>query len=89
MNQNLRKAIFDMEKVDALMHSVEDGLTIDVMPEERERADRAAYLFYALWDVIHQVKDDLEKISGDCLVVDAIYAVNDVRRQARTLESED
>ena len=89
MNQNLNKAIFDIEKVDALMHSAEDALTIDVMPEERERADRAAYLFYALWDAIHQVKDDLEKLSGDCLVVDAIYAARDVRQRERTLKKED
>lgn len=35
--------------------------------------------FYALWDAVRKVVDDLEKLDGDESVVDAIYAVNDVR----------
>lgn len=79
--------MFDLEKVEALMHAAEAYLAVDVQPEEREIVDRGGYLFYAIWDAIHLVAEDLELLSGDCLVVDAIYAVNDVRQQASTLKT--
>lgn len=89
MNEKLTKAMFDLEKVDALMYSAEEYLSLEVVTEERERADRGGYLFYALWDAIRMVAEDLEQLSGDCLVVDAIYAANDVRRMAGTLKIEE
>lgn len=46
-------------------------------------------MFYALWDVIQKVADDLGRLSGDARVVDAIYAVNDVRRRTSTLKTKD
>ena len=33
--------------------------------------------------------EDLEQLSGDCLVVDAIYAAEDVRRRRGTLRTEE
>lgn len=45
--------------------------------------------FYAIWDAIRKVSDDLDRLAGDCRVVDAIYAVNDVRRRVGTLKTED
>lgn len=90
MNKHLNEAIFDIAKVDALMYSIEKAyLDLEVMPQERERMDRGAYAFYALWDAIRKVADDLEMLSGDCRVVDAIYAVNNVRRQESTLKTEE
>ncbi len=89
MNAKLMKAMFDLEKVDALMHSAEAYLSIDVPPEDREIADRYGYLFYAIWDAIQRVSEDLEQLSGDCLVVDAIYAAEDVRRRRGTLRTEE
>lgn len=89
-NRHLDNAIFDIAKADALMYSIERAyLDFGVEPEERERMERGAYAFYALWDVIRKVADDLELLSGDCRVVDAIYAVNDVRRCKGTLKTED
>ena len=44
--------------------------------------------FYAIWDYIREVAGDLEHLEGDCRVVDAIYAVNDVRRRESTLTTE-
>lgn len=79
--------MFDLEKVEALMCAAEMYLPVEVLPEERERADRGGYLFYALWDAIHLVAEDLKLLSGDCLVVDAIYAANDVRQRASTLKT--
>lgn len=88
-NRHLDDAIFGIAKVDALMYSIEKAyLDFEAMPEERERMDRGAYAFYALWDAIRQVADDLELLSGDCRVVDAIYAVNDVRQRKSTLKTD-
>jgi len=88
MNQNLNKAMFDIAKVDSLMYAIEKTyFDFEVAPEEHERMDRAAYAFYALWDAINRVADDLYQLAGDCRVVDAIYAARDVQRQ-RELETE-
>jgi len=89
MNERLMKAMFDLEKVNALMHSAEEYLMIEVSPEDREMADRGGYIFYAIWDAIQKVSEDLEQLSGDCLVVDAIYAAEDVRKRKSTLRTEE
>lgn len=89
MNAKLQKTIFDMEKVKAMMFAVEPYLTMDSIAEEHEMVDRGGYLFYALWDAINLVAEDLDRLSGDCLVVDAIYAVNDVRQRASTLKTKE
>lgn len=89
MNAKLMKAMFDLEKVDALMHSAEAYLAIEVPPENREMIDRGGYIFYAIWDAIQRVSEDLEQLSGDCLVVDAIYAAEDVRKRRGTLKTEE
>ena len=64
-------------------------LELDVAPADRARADMATDAFYALRDAIRKVSDDLDRLAGDCRVVDAIYAVNDVRRRVGTLKTED
>lgn len=89
-NQNLNEAISDIAKVEALMFAFENTyLDLDVTPTDRERADMAVDAFYALWDAIRKVSEDLDRLAGDCRVVDAIYAVNDVRRRVGTLKTED
>lgn len=89
MNRNINKALFDIEKVNAIMYAIESAyLTIEVVPEELEKADKAVYSFYALWDCIRAVQEDLERIQGDESVVDAIYAVNDVNRRIGSLTTE-
>ena len=62
---------------------------LEVEPEEREKADLAISMFYVLRDIIDDLADKLELLNGDCRVVDAIYAVNDVRRRDGTLKTED
>ena len=82
MNRHLNEAIFDTEKVKAIMLSVENSyLDIEVEPHERKRADMAVAMFYVLQDAVDRLSADLEKLEGDCRVVDAIYAANDVRRR--------
>lgn len=89
MNRNLNDAMFDIAKVDAIMYAIEKAyLDFEVEPEDREWMDRGAYMFYALWDAIQKVADDLDRLSGDARVVDAIYAANDVRRRS-TLKIEE
>lgn len=90
MNRNLNEAIFDIAKVEAIMFAFENTyLELDVAPAGRARADMATNAFYALWDAIRKVSDDIDRLAGDCRVVDAIYAVNDVRRRVGTLKTED
>lgn len=80
MNANIKKAVFDIEKVDGIMYAIENScLDLEVMPESKERYNQGVAVFYALWDAIRNVSDDIERIADDEKVVDAIYAVNDVR----------
>ena len=66
----------------SILYSVENSyLDIEVEPQERERADMAVAMFYVLKDAVDRLSVDLAKLEGDCRVVDAIYAANDVRRQ--------
>ncbi len=80
MNKNLFNAISDNEKVDALMYAIESTyLDIEIVPEEFEKVNRAINAFYALWDAIHKVAEDLEKLAEDARVVDVIAAAEKVR----------
>ena len=82
MNKNIERAALDISKVDSLMYIIENScLDLEVMPDSRKRYEYGVGAFYALWDAIRKVSDDIEKLSGDEMVVDAIYAVNDVNRQ--------
>ena len=78
--QNIRSGVFILSDL---------YLELDVAPADRARADMATDAFYAIWDAIRKVSDDLDRLAGDCRVVDAIYAVNDVRRRVGTLKTED
>lgn len=89
MNKHLEDAIFEIAKVDSMMFAIEKAyLDLDVMPWEKERLDRGIYAFYALWDAVRKVADDLDMLSGDARVVDAIYAAKDVRQKS-TLKIEE
>lgn len=89
MNKHLEDAVFGIAKVDSMMFAIEKAyLDLDVMPWEKERMDRGAYAFYALWDAIRKVADDLDMLSGDGRAVDAIYAANAVRQRS-TLKTEE
>lgn len=90
MNQNLIEAMTSIERAKALLFAYEKVfLDLDVEPEDQERADMAISIFYAIRESVDQTADLLDLVDGDCRVVDAIYAVNDVRRRASTLTSED
>ena len=89
MNMNLMNAIDKAQKVDSLMYAIETAyLEIEVIPEERERLDRGASAFYLLWDIIKGIAGDLEKLQGDELVTDAVYAAARAREDG-TLKTEE
>lgn len=88
MNQNLIEAMASIEWAKSLLFAYERAfLDLDVEPEDRERADMAISTFYAIGEAVDRAGAFLDLVDGDCRVVDAIYAVNDVRR--RTLKTED
>ena len=63
MNEKIEKAIFDLEKVDALMYAIENScLDLDVFPGSKKAYDKGVVAFYALWDAIDRVADDLETL---------------------------
>lgn len=84
MNKNLNEAIVDIAKADALMYAIENTYldSIDVEPEDLQLYNRGVSAFYALWDIIHKTAEDLNKLSGDCTVIDAIRSVNDCREKS-------
>ena len=90
MNAKIQKAIFDIDKVDALMFAIEGScLSLEVSPESMRQYDRGTGAFYALWDAIRKVADDLDELAADETVIDVVYAVNDVKRRASSLKTEE
>lgn len=82
MNTVLNEALLDIEKAKAVMYAYEKAyLDIEAEPEDREKADYAISMFYVLKDIIEGLSDKLDRLDGDCRVVDAIYAANNVRRE--------
>lgn len=81
MNKYLDEAILDIAKVDAIMYAIDQTYMEDT-------ESRRQYLFYAMWDAVQRVRENLDRLAEDQKVVDAIYAVNDVRKQ-RTLKNDD
>lgn len=61
VNKKLIDAKFDIEKADAIMYAIENTyLSVEVKPEDAERRDRGVYAFYALWDIIRKVSEELD-----------------------------
>lgn len=89
MNMNLANAIDGVQKADAMMYAIETSyLDVEVGPEERERVERGTSAFYVLWDIIKGIDDSLQKLQGDELVVDAVYAVMKANEKG-TLKTEE
>lgn len=70
MNKNLTEAIFDCNKADALMYAIEAAYIVmgDSAEGKLDKIDRAEHAFYALWDAIHKVQDDLECMAAENVV---------------------
>lgn len=66
MNKYLIKAFQDIEKADAIMYAIESAyLTAEGGKNDIQKANRAANAFYALWDIIKHVQNDLEEAENE------------------------
>ena len=75
MNKNLMNAQTELLKVDAMMHSIENlYMDFDLLPEERQKAERGASLFFAAWDAVKKATEYIEEYSGECRIVDVLLA---------------
>ena len=75
MNKNLENAINNAAKIDAIMYAMDHTFSdLIVKPECIEEANRAQNAFYAAWDLLTELQEDLEKLSGDEQVVSVILA---------------
>lgn len=78
MNKNLMNAQVELSKADAMMHSIENlYMDFDLLPEERQKAERGACVFYAAWDAVKKAAECIEAYSGDCRVVDVLRTIHD------------
>lgn len=85
MKQNLQAAITNAGKADALMFAIESCyLKFDFIPEEKELADRGVHAFYALWDVIHALRGNLDDLEGDSRVVDVLTVAKELRTKGHS-----
>ena len=61
MNKIVEKIQFDIGKVDSLMKAIEEAyLDMDVAPSDKEKYSSFVYAFYALWDEVKTVVEDVE-----------------------------
>ena len=78
MNRYLIDAMVDMAKVKAVAAAISE-----LFMEDTE--DTHQNLFLALCDELEFLEKDLDNLSDDMRVVDAIYAVNDAGRSQTTV----
>ncbi len=75
MNKNVERAQLDIEKVDAVMKAIENTyLDLEVVPDEAEKYDNAVTAFYALWDLLGQVREDINRLTKDLRIIDVVEA---------------
>lgn len=73
MNKNLMNAQLELGKAEAMMHSIENlYMDFDLLPEERLKAERGAYVFYAAWDAVKQAAEYIEEYCGEGRIVDVL-----------------
>lgn len=75
MNKNVERAQLDIEKVDAVMKAIENTyLDLEVVPDEAEKYDNAVTAFYVLWDLLGQVREDINRLTKDLRIIDVVEA---------------
>lgn len=70
MNKNFSKVVCDAAKLDALMYAIESAYVGLNFGDDRELADRAEHAFYALWDIVQMLQQDLNEFEMDLKGVD-------------------
>ena len=74
MNAHFDSAVDQIARASAILYA------IDAFMEDAD--SKLQRLVYAVWDAVKTADAELELLAGDKMVVDAIYAVNDVRRRS-------
>lgn len=74
MNAHFDNAVDQIARASAILYAIDETF----MEDADSRLQR---LVYAVWDAVKTADAELELLAGDKMVVDAIYAVNNVRRQ--------
>ena len=75
MNAHFDSAVDQIARASAILYAIDETF----MEDADSRLQR---LVYAVWDAVKTADAELELLAGDKMVVDAIYAVNDVRRRS-------
>ena len=82
MNIHFDEAYNIAAQIDAILHVIDEAYMEDT-------ESRLQNLHHTLRDLTERLICELDLLAADRKVVDTIYAVNDVRRRASTLTSED
>lgn len=78
MNKNLSNAIFELGKAEALIAAIDTMyMDFEILPEEKQKADRGAYTFYCLMDSVQSAAKFLEEYTAECRIVDVLTAVRE------------
>ena len=75
MNAHFDNAVDRITTASAILYAIDETF----MEDADSRLQR---LLYAVWDAVKTADAELELLAGDKMVVDAICAVNDVRRRS-------
>ena len=79
MNSHLDRAMCKITEISAVLHAIDEVYLED--------ADGGLQnLFYVLEDLVHSTENELELLTQDRMVVNAIYAVNDAKRRTLTTD---
>ena len=74
MSAHFDNAVEQIARASAILYAIDAAF----MEDADSKLQR---LVYAVWDAVKTADAELGLLAGDKMVVDAIYAVNDVRRQ--------
>lgn len=75
MNKHFLAIDYELGKAAAMMAAVENALVeLEPLPEDREKMNNAAYLFYSAWDAIKKASEELGEYQAECRIVDVIRA---------------
>ena len=75
MNAHFDRAVDQIARASAILYAIDETF----MEDADSKLQR---LVYAVWDAVKTADAELELLADDKMVVDAIYAVNDVRRRS-------
>lgn len=75
----------DVAKLDSLMEAFEAKFLhfLDLGKDEMEERNKGAMAFYAMRDLLKKMEADAEELCGHMEVCNAVFAINQIRREAQ------